>query len=261
MMALHNEEKVIVGKIESLLKQKYPQEKFNIFIGSDASTDKTNNLVSNLAHTHPNIYFFPFEKRRGKPGVINKLQSKVAERFPVGHNSLYLLTDANVLLEEKTLPNLVRHFKNREIVLVDAHMKYMGTQEGGIAQPENTYLSREVKIKEAESKAWGTMIGPFGGCFCLRSTHYTHVPENFLVDDFYIAMNAMKDGALAINDLEAICYEKVSTLASEEYRRKKRISTGNFQNLFTYYRLLNPFSKLGFSFISHKVLRWMGPFL
>ena len=38
------------------------------------------------------------------------------------------------------------------------------------------------------------------------------------------------------------------------------IQPGNFQNLVTFKDLLwPPFSKLAFNFISHKVLRWLGP--
>ena len=40
-----------------------------------------------------------------------------------------------------------------------------------------------------------------------------------------------------------------------------RISIGNFQNLGRYARLLYPpFSGVAFCFMSHKVLRWFGPF-
>lgn len=48
----------------------------------------------------------------------------------------------------------------------------------------------------------------------------------------------------------------------EEYRRKVRISTSNFQNLKIFRKiLLKPFSSLGFAFISHKVIRWLTPFI
>ena len=50
-------------------------------------------------------------------------------------------------------------------------------------------------------------------------------------------------------------------MGDPEFRRKIRISSGNFQNLRTFCRLLwPPFSGLSFSFMSHKVLRWLGPF-
>ena len=64
-----------------------------------------------------------------------------------------------------------------------------------------------------------------------------------------------------INDLDAICYEDVSNDIHQEYKRKSRISAGNFQNLKTFsHFLFKPFSAAGFCFISHKFLRWMTPF-
>jgi len=105
------------------------------------------------------------------------------------------------------------------------------------------------------------MIGPFGGCYALRSTYFSEIPPNFLVDDFYIAMRVFEQGGDALSDLEAVCYEAVSHEIREEFRRKSRISSGNYQNLFTFRHLWwPPTNNLGFAFFSHKVLRWLGPF-
>jgi radical SAM superfamily enzyme YgiQ (UPF0313 family) len=46
-----------------------------------------------------------------------------------------------------------------------------------------------------------------------------------------------------------------------QFRRKRRIGKGNFQNLRHFSDLLNPFTKLGYVFWSHKALRWLTPFL
>ena len=46
-----------------------------------------------------------------------------------------------------------------------------------------------------------------------------------------------------------------------EFKRKIRISLGNFRNLKYYKHLLFPVHKgFGFAFLSHKVLRWLTPF-
>jgi hypothetical protein len=80
------------------------------------------------------------------------------------------------------------------------------------------------------------------------------------VDDFYIAMQPQILGRAAVQDMEAICREDASEHVSTEFRRKARMSRGNFQNLCAFRGiLLRPFSALGFHFISHKVLRWIGP--
>ena len=61
--------------------------------------------------------------------------------------------------------------------------------------------------------------------------------------------------------MAAICNEGVSHDIQEEYRRKRRISAGNFQNMRTFTQLWwPPFSALSYAFFSHKILRWLGPF-
>ncbi|HPY82909.1 MAG TPA: hypothetical protein PLU45_06090, partial [Bacteroidales bacterium] len=75
-------------------------------------------------------------------------------------------------------------------------------------------------------------------------------------------MCVIQDGKKAITELHATCHEDISNIIQEEFKRKVRISIGNFQNLSSFWKLmLNPFSSKGFSFISHKVLRWITPFL
>ena len=262
VMSVYNEESVIAQKLDSLLALDYERGPLEVFIGSDCSADRTNEIVSGYAQKYPHIHFFPFTERRGKPGVINQLVEIITDRNPAALDHIYLLTDANVILKKDILLKLIRHFKDEEIMLVDANMISVGVRAEGISKSEDTYVTREVMLKHKEGLLWGTMIGPFGGCYSLRSDHYHPVPPRYLVDDFYITMKAFEQGGKAINDLEAECYEAVSHEIKEEYRRKSRISAGNFQNLRTFRHLLKfPFDHLGFAFFSHKVLRWFGPFL
>lgn len=261
LMAVYNEEKVIAQKVDTLLALDYPAERIRIFIGSDHSSDGTNAILEAYRQQDPRIHFFPFEERRGKPGIINTLYKEALQFEPASSRHLLLITDANVMLDPACLRSLTRHFQDDTIAIVDAHMQHVGLQEEGISRSEDQYLSGEVLLKHAEGKLWGTMIGPFGGCYVLRSDYYSPVPAKFLVDDFYIAMRVFERGGKAINDLDAACYEAVSHEWREEYRRKARISTGNYQNLVTFRHLWwPPFRPLNFAFFSHKVLRWLGPF-
>jgi cellulose synthase/poly-beta-1,6-N-acetylglucosamine synthase-like glycosyltransferase len=175
---------------------------------------------------------------------------------------ILIITDANVMLAANTIFQLCKHFKDAKIAVVDSNIINPDRKEGnGIAKNEKGYISREVMMKHYEGKAWGAMIGPLGGCYAIRSTYFTEVPKGFLVDDFYIAMKALEKGGKAINELEAICYEDVSSKISEEFRRKTRISSGNFANLSVFWPMLMPWKgALAFAFLSHKVLRWFGPF-
>ncbi|MGB4204470.1 MAG: glycosyltransferase family 2 protein [Bacteroidales bacterium] len=253
IIAAYNEESVIVEKLDSVLQSSYPHDKLEILIGSDASSDKTIPLVQEMSQRFPLIRCFDFSERRGKPSVVNDL---------VNHSKgeILILTDANVIFSENTIINLIRHFKKQSIGLVDTHMVNRGLKKEGISYQEKAYISREVQIKHMESLIWGTMMGPFGGCYAVRREDYSDVPPHSLVDDFYINMKVLEKGKKAVNELESVVFEDVSNSMRDEFRRKVRISAGNFQNLGRFKHLLwPPWSGTGFAFLSHKVLRWFGP--
>ena len=261
IMSLYNEEKVIQEKLERLLALDYPSDKIKMYIGSDCSSDRTNEIVASFAAKEDRIHFFPFKERRGKPGVVNDIADAALAERGNRDDHIFLVTDANVMPEPFTLKKLIRHFKNESITLVDSNMVNIGMKAEGISKSEKQYVSNEVQMKNWEGKIWKKMIGPFGGFYVIRSSYFSKVPPRYLVDDFYITMRLFEKNGNAINDLEAICYEAVSHDMTEEYKRKARISAGNFQNLKTFKGLLWPFwSGLGFAFLSHKVLRWYGPF-
>lgn len=74
-------------------------------------------------------------------------------------------------------------------------------------------------------------------------------------------MKIFDKGKKAVNNLDAKVYEDVSNDIKVEMIRKIRIATGNFQNLKWFGHLLWPMNNgIAFTFISHKVLRWLGPF-
>ncbi|MCC6410052.1 MAG: glycosyltransferase [Saprospiraceae bacterium] len=259
LMSVYNEEKVLAAKIASLKKLAYPSDKLFFYFGSDGSADGSNAILA--ASGLQNLHFFPFEERRGKPPVINDLAEKALESGS-RENHVLLLTDANVLLHEDVPYHLVKHFRDETVGAVDAHMRSVGLREEGISRSEERYLSGEVLLKHHESLAWGMMMGPFGGCYALRADLFEPVPPHSLVDDFWLVFRVLEKGFKAINDLDAVCYEGATHRVGDEFKRKKRIAAGSFQNLARFKRwVLPPFSKLGFAFFSHKVLRWFGGFL
>lgn len=261
IMSLYNEEKVIAQKLETLIRQRYPAQKLRFFIGSDASTDRTNAIVQEAVTGRNQFHFFPFHQRRGKPGVLNHLVRIALEKQGPAQGHILLLTDASVMLEPDVVFQLARHFKNPQIAVVDSFMFHTGLETEGISKSEDTYIHSEVSLKFLESIVWRKMIGPFGGCYAIRSDYFSEVPDNFLVDDFFITMKVFERGGMAINEPLARCFEPVSTEWREEYRRKARISAGNFQNMALFKHLWwPPFKPLQFAFFSHKILRWLGPF-
>jgi len=253
VMALYNEESVIAQKIDTIINSEYPKDKLRLIIGSDNSSDRTNEIVEKYSADHSFIKFIAFTERQGKSNVINQLANQ-------SNAEILILSDANVLFDKNTIRELVKPFIDEQVGLVDSRMTNTGLKKEGISIQEKSYISREVMIKNREGVLWGTMMGPFGGCFAIRKNLYSPVPKNFLVDDFYLCMKVIQGGFKAVNNLDAIVYEDVSNNLSDEFKRKVRIATGDFQNLNEFKRMLwPPFTGVSFSFFSHKVLRWITP--
>ena len=254
IMAVHNEEKVISEKIQSIYNTGYSRDRFELLVGSDGSSDKTNDILEEFSKGHESFHFIAFSKRRGKPAVINELRERA-------RGEILIMTDAQVLFTPDTIFELVKHYRNEQIGLVGANIMNTRIDKSGISYQEWSFMSREIRLKYHEGKAWGTMIGAYGACYSIRNEYYTKVPEGYSVDDFYITMKVLERKKKCILEMKAIGYENVPNRLSEEFRRKIRIAAGNFQNLKTFYKLLwPPYTGVAFSFFSHKVLRWLGPF-
>jgi cellulose synthase/poly-beta-1,6-N-acetylglucosamine synthase-like glycosyltransferase len=261
LFSAFNEEKVIAAKIESVLNSRYPQDKIRLVIGSDNSTDQTDEIIRQYARQDRRILLQTFPLRQGKSSILNALVSRLQQELPFWKQSILILTDANVLFTSDTLFQLVKHFRNERIGQVGAHIQNCGMRQDGISYQEVTYIKRENQIKYYEGLIWGTMMGAFGACYAIRPSCWKTIPPNFLVEDFFLSMHVLASGYQAIHELQAICYEDVSNEVSEELRRKTRIQAGNFQNLWYYRKMLWRFNAVSFCFFSHKVIRWFGPLL
>lgn len=255
LMAVYNEEKVIRQKLESVFSTSYPLNKLHVYIGSDNSADKTNSIVQQFN----SVKFFNYEGRNGKPNVLNKLMLEVESKTNKSTDVL-LFTDANVFFDVNTIYEMVKHFKNESISLVGANILNKGLRKDGISFQETSYIQRENGIKYLEGLNWGTMMGAFGGGYALRADCWKPIPKKFIVDDFYLSMNVIAKNKCAILELNSICYEDVSNEIENEFNRKARMQAGNFQNLSVYWKQLFRFNAVSFCFLSHKVIRWSGPF-
>jgi cellulose synthase/poly-beta-1,6-N-acetylglucosamine synthase-like glycosyltransferase len=254
LIAAYNEEKVIEQKIRSVLLTDYPFGHIEVLVGSDASSDNTDAILKKLANEFPNIRLQLFSQRSGKINIVNQLQSMTEA-------DILFLTDANVMFNQSTIYELVKYFKDDEVGIVASNIVKQSNVEAGITYQEKKYLSLENKLKTAESNAYGIIIGAEGGCYAIRNSLFSRVPIKFNVDDFFITMQVIARGKKTLFNPNAICFEDVDSDPSGEYRRKVRISSGNFQNLLFFRTTLYAFWKpLGFMFLSHKVLRWLTPF-
>ena len=100
-IAAYNEESVIGKKLDSIFNSDYPLDLIQVWIGSDASTDSTDEIVQEYKIRFPQIHLTRMEGRVGKPEIINRLYDLSGAMSD--KDAILLLTDANVFFEKKMI--------------------------------------------------------------------------------------------------------------------------------------------------------------
>lgn len=251
IIAAYNEESEIINRLENLDGINYPKEKYIIYLGSDGSTDNTNNLVEN--YKNENLKFYPFEERRGKASVLNDLCASSQEEILV-------FSDANTMFEASAVNALVVNFNKENTGGVCGELKLLSNDKSD--NQDGAYWKYEKYIKRKEAEING-LLGANGAIYAIRRKLFVPIPSNTIVDDFMIAMNIVLQGYDLRYEPSAIANEFVPDTISQEFNRRVRIGVGNYQAFFRLPRMLNPFYKgtYFFTYFSHKVIRWFTPHL
>jgi cellulose synthase/poly-beta-1,6-N-acetylglucosamine synthase-like glycosyltransferase len=88
------------------------------------------------------------------------------------------------------------------------------------------------------------------------------IPNNTIADDLVLPLlGKLRHNGRIVYDQMAIGTEETPPTIGDEFRRRVRIGIGAFQSVPLLWRLLSPrYGWTAFAFLSHKLLRWMGPF-
>jgi cellulose synthase/poly-beta-1,6-N-acetylglucosamine synthase-like glycosyltransferase len=220
------------------------------------SDDGTDAIIRSLQKEFPNLNLNVNEVRSGKSATINRLVA-------LSSAEVIIATDANILFKATTIEELVRPIAQEKATAVAGTLKY---EDKGVASStasnEKAYLSIENAIRRAESRKHGICLGMEGGLYSMKKAFWQPIPPNTFMEDFFQTVQLISRDQKVLFNESAVGLEDVSTSLQEEYKRKIRISIGNWQNLVRFYPLIfkHPYP-FGGLFIMHKVLRWVTPHL
>jgi cellulose synthase/poly-beta-1,6-N-acetylglucosamine synthase-like glycosyltransferase len=251
LIAAHNEEDVIAEKLENALATDDPGGQLEIVIASDGSTDRTAEIVRTFAPR--GVRLLDNRERRGKSAVLNAT-------LPTLTGDIVVLSDANTLFDEAAIGRLVRWFADPHVGVVCGRLVLIDPDTGH--NVDSLYWRYETFLKINEARL-GALLGANGAIYAIRRSLYVPMPDNTIVDDFVIPLLArLRHGIRIVYDAEAIAFEETPAQIRSEFRRRARIGTGGYQSLVLLWPLLDPrHGWTAFAFFSHKVLRWITPFL
>jgi cellulose synthase/poly-beta-1,6-N-acetylglucosamine synthase-like glycosyltransferase len=210
IIAAHDEESVIEQRLDNLLALDYPADKLEIVVASDASTDRTDELVESFAAGGERVRLLRCP-RGGKVAAQNR-----AVRSTQGE--ILGFTDANAKWKEDALRKLVRNFSDPEVAYVCGGHYY---ESGDGTNRESTYWRFEAWLRRSES-ALGSITGGIGPIYAVRRSDYVEVDPRF-GHDLALPYLMVQHGRRAVFEPEAVAWEKPSRDVEDEYRRKVRM--------------------------------------
>jgi cellulose synthase/poly-beta-1,6-N-acetylglucosamine synthase-like glycosyltransferase len=243
IVAAHNEEDVIELRLENLLALDYPAERFEILVASDASDDRTDELVERIAAREPRVRLVRCP-RGGKVAAQN-------HTVPQTSGEILAFSDANATWPPDALRKLVRSFADPEVAYVCGRVVL---READGTNREGAYWRFEVWLRAKESKL-GSVTGGNGAIYAVRREDYVDVDPRF-GHDLAFPYLMVQRGRRAVYEPEALSYEKPSRDNEEEYRRKVRM----FEHCWLIVlrgRMLRGLGAVYFvEVISHRLLRY-----
>ena len=250
LIAAHNEEAVIDGRIRNALAMDYPQEKLEIVVASDGSVDATAAIVQRYADR--GVRLLDYGPRRGKAATLNAA-------IPTLKGDIVLLSDANTYTDAPAARKIVRWFNDPKVGVVCGRLVLTDPATGGNA--DSLYWKYETFLKRCENRL-GALLGSNGAIYAIRRSLFEPIPVNTILDDFVIPLQAkLRTGCALVYDGEAVAREETAPNVRAEFQRRSRIGAGGFQSILHLWRLLSPVHGwVAFSFFCHKIIRWLCPF-
>ncbi len=250
LIAAHNPGEQIVVRIKNLLACDYPLEKTQILVAADGCTDNTVQLVRDFKLSHVNV--IDYSQRRGKASTLVEAINHVT-------SEVILFTDASTRFDVATVRRTASHFQDPSTGIVSGKVTML--DEWG-KPVESLYWQSEMMVRRAESSI-GLMMGASGAIYAMRRRFFVAPTGPIINDDLVFPMLAyLQHRCRFILEPAAIAFATSYGGLRTEFFRRSRIGAGGYQSLPVLrelFRWKNSWQALGF--ISHKLLRWICPFL
>ena len=210
IVAAYNEEDVIERRLENLLALDYPPDRLELVVASDASTDRTNELVEAVAAREPRVRLLDCP-RGGKVAAQDR-----AVRETEGE--VVAFSDANATWAPDALRKLVASLADPEVAYVCGRLRL---EDAAGSNREGLYWRYELWLREQESRL-GSITGGNGSIYALNRRDYVEVDPRW-GHDLAFPYRMVQAGRRAVYEPEAVAFEEPTPTNEAEYARKVRM--------------------------------------
>ncbi len=225
LIPCHNEEETIESTVENLLEQNYPS--FEIIAIDDGSSDRTPEIIKNLANQHSIVRGVFLSENRGKATALNM--------GCIASKGKYVVTiDADAILDRNALRWIAWHFVN---------FSRVGAVTGNPRVANRTTLLAKIQIGEYSTiiglikrtqRVLGKVLTVSGVIAAFRMSALHHVgfwDDNMLTEDIDITWKLEKHFWDVRYEPNALCWVLVPETVKGLWKQRLRWARGGIEVL------------------------------
>ena len=253
-ISVYNEESIIREKLENVLSLDYPQEKLEVIVVSDASTDRTDEIVK--SYENRKVKLHRMAERGGKiPGLNDAIRLSKSE--------IIVLTDANCMYNKEALRALVSNFADPKVGAVNGEHIFLNRKESTVERGVGLYWKYETWLKKMES-AIHSNVFITGAMIAMRRELYPEGIGGELNLDNVLPLVVVNKGYRVIYEDRAVVTEETAKNPKEEFAGRVRTTIRGFWMVRQIPRFISTRKHPIFVFhlLCRKIFRWLvAPFL
>lgn len=249
LLTVHNEEQTVVSRLQNLLACDYPEEKMQILVASDRSSDRTDELVESLGS--PRIKCFR-STGPGKTATQNAALSLIS-------SDIIVFTDAGTVFDRIFLKRIANCFADTHVGGAAGYLLFDALDPNANVRSQGYYWAYELKLRTLESRL-GLLAVVAGAAFAARRSLMLPMDPS-VGEDCIVPLDVVSQGFRVVHERRAIAHEQFGHDTGVTLRSRIRMTLRNWQGTWSRPRLLNPLRNPGYAFAlwSHKLLRWLSP--
>ncbi|QNQ08571.1 glycosyltransferase [Sphingomonas alpina] len=251
VICAHNEAARIGAKLETVLASaSHWPGVCEILVADDGSSDATAVIVEGFAARGVQFVRLP---RGGKAAALNRI-------VPMARGDIVVMSDADPLFDEATLPALIAPFADPGVGAVAGAVETIRTgKRGRFAGSDILFRWYESTLRSAEDRLFGC-ISADGGLYAIRTALVPTVPAS-VTDDFWISTGAVAAGYRIAFAPDARVHEESIAGDRQQFRRRVRITVRGLTGLWQRRALMNPATTgwYAVALVLHKVARRLAP--
>jgi cellulose synthase/poly-beta-1,6-N-acetylglucosamine synthase-like glycosyltransferase len=246
VVAAHNEEGAIGRRVEEF-RDCFAALGLDgaIVVVSDGSTDRT----AEVARAH-GAQVVALPENQGKAAALNA-------GCAAARGEVLVFADARQTWAPEALGRLLENFADPAVGGASGELVLESAP--GVLAGVGLYWRFEKWLRALESRVHST-VGVTGAISAVRRARFRPIPPGTILDDVYWPLRVVMEGGRVVYDRRALAFDRLPARPRDEFRRKVRTLSGNFQLVARLPAALWPWrNPVWWPLVSHKLARLAVP--